>query len=181
METVKTNRQYKNSVFTALFGEKENLLELYNAIENTNYGKDTDIMITTLENTLFMEQQNDNKGHNKELADRSVLLKDYEIFIYLVREYAKTMDRSTAIIKAIDDCISQNVLKDFLKTNSSEVRNMLFAKWDWDVAKEVWQEEAREDGIVIGEVRGETRVLDLVKKGYNYEQIEKILKNKKSQ
>ena len=40
METVKTNRQYKSSVFTALFSEKENLLELYNAIENTNYGKD---------------------------------------------------------------------------------------------------------------------------------------------
>jgi len=109
---------------------------------------------------------NINKGHNKEFADRSVLLKDYEIFVSLVREYAKTMDRSTAIIKAIDDCISQNVLKDFLKTNSSEVHNMLFAKWDWSVAKEVWQEEAREE------------VLDLMKKGYGYEQIEKILKNR---
>ena len=59
MEAVKTNRKYKSSMFTALFGEKENLLELYNAIENTNYGKDTDILITTLENALFMEQQND--------------------------------------------------------------------------------------------------------------------------
>jgi hypothetical protein len=27
---------------------------------------------------------------------------------------------------------------------------MLTAEWDWDVAKEVWQEEAREDGIQIG-------------------------------
>ncbi|MDR1811679.1 MAG: Rpn family recombination-promoting nuclease/putative transposase, partial [Candidatus Fibromonas sp.] len=59
METVKTNRKYKSSVFTALFSEKENLLELYNAIENTNYGKDTDIVITTLEDALFMEQLND--------------------------------------------------------------------------------------------------------------------------
>ena len=33
---------------------------------------------------------------------------------------------------------------------------MLFG-WDWDEAKEVWQEEAREDGIAIGEARGEAR------------------------
>jgi len=58
MET-STNRNYKDSVFTSLFGEKETLLELYNAIKNTNYGKDTEIQITTLENVLYMEQMND--------------------------------------------------------------------------------------------------------------------------
>jgi len=30
---------------------------------------------------------------------------------------------------------------------------MLFG-WDWDEAKEVWQEEAREDGFALGEARG---------------------------
>jgi len=44
-------------------------------------------------------------------------------------------------------------LKEFLERNASEVRNMLFG-WDWDEAKEVWQEEAREDGVAIGEARG---------------------------
>jgi hypothetical protein len=34
----KTKRDIKDSVFTKLFSEKEKLLELYNAIENTNYG-----------------------------------------------------------------------------------------------------------------------------------------------
>ena len=97
---------------------------------------------------------NINKGHNEELASRSEALKGYEIFIYLVREYAKSMGRSAAIIKAIDDCIRQGVLKDFLERNASEVRNMLFAKWDWDVAKRVWQEEAMEKGVTIGEARG---------------------------
>ena len=109
---------------------------------------------------------NINKGHNEELANRSKLLKGYETFIYLVREYAKTMDRSSAIIQAIDDCIRGDMLKSFLERNASEVCNMLFGKWDWDVAKEVWQEEAwedgmekgvaigREEGVAIGEVRG---------------------------
>ena len=54
-----TNRKYKDSVFTKLFGEKETLLELYNAVENTNYGKDTDIQIATLDDVLYMEQMND--------------------------------------------------------------------------------------------------------------------------
>jgi len=59
MTEAKTNRKYKSSVFTLLFGEKNNLLELYNAIENTNYGSNTDVWITTLEDALFMEQIND--------------------------------------------------------------------------------------------------------------------------
>jgi predicted transposase/invertase (TIGR01784 family) len=63
------------------------------------------------------------------------------------------MELSSAMMKAIDDCISQNVLKEFLERNASEVRNMLFG-WNWDTAKEVWQEEAREDGVAIGEARG---------------------------
>ena len=74
-------------------------------------------------------------------------------FVSLIREYAKSMERSSAIVKAIDDCIRGNVLKKFLERNASEVRNMLFG-WDWDEAKEVWQEEAREDGVAIGEARG---------------------------
>ena len=81
------------------------------------------------------------------------MLSGYETFVYLIREYAKSMDRSSAIVKAIDDCMRQNVLRKFFERNASEVRNMLFG-WNWDMAKEVWQEEAREDGFALGEARG---------------------------
>ncbi|GBU29613.1 hypothetical protein R84B8_03186 [Treponema sp. R8-4-B8] len=30
----------------------------------------------------------------------------------------------------------------------------LTAKWNWDTAKEVWQEEAREEGISVGLAQG---------------------------
>jgi mRNA-degrading endonuclease HigB of HigAB toxin-antitoxin module len=56
---LETNRQYKDSVFTKLFSDKDNLLELYNAIENKNYDKDTEIEITTLENVMYMDMRND--------------------------------------------------------------------------------------------------------------------------
>jgi len=89
------------------------------------------------------------------------------------------MDRSSAIIQAIDDCIRGDVLKSFLERNASEVRNMLFGKWDWDIAKEVWQEEAREDGMQKGVTIGEANILDLMAKGYDFRQIKEILKKRK--
>jgi predicted transposase/invertase (TIGR01784 family) len=53
-------KKYKDSVFTKLFGhDKRIILELYNAIFNTNYDENTKIEITTLEDVLFMERIND--------------------------------------------------------------------------------------------------------------------------
>ena len=42
-----------------------------------------------------------------------------------------------------------DILKELLAKNASEVLNMLMTEWNWDDAKEVWQREAREDGIDI--------------------------------
>jgi len=112
---------------------------------------------------------NINKGHNEELANRSETLRGYESFVYFVREHEKSMSRSLAIQKAVDDCMRQDILRDFLQDNASEVRNMLFTEWNWDTAKRVWQEEAMEtgiekdiaigkaEGIVVGETKGVLR------------------------
>jgi predicted transposase/invertase (TIGR01784 family) len=56
---MEANREYKSSVFTSFFRNKSRLIELYNAIANTNYPPDTDIQINTLENVLFNGQLND--------------------------------------------------------------------------------------------------------------------------
>jgi hypothetical protein len=85
------------------------------------------------------------------------------------------MDRSSAIIQAIDDCIRGDVLKSFLERHASEVRNMLFGKWDWDIAKEVWQEEAREDGVAFGM----EKVFSLLESGMSLAEAKKTLNLKK--
>jgi len=59
MEEANANRNHKNSVFTSLFSEKNNLLELYNAITGKNYPENTDIKVITLPDVLFMEKVND--------------------------------------------------------------------------------------------------------------------------
>ncbi|MHC6202032.1 hypothetical protein ACYULU_02415 [Breznakiellaceae bacterium SP9] len=68
---------------------------------------------------------------------------------------------------AIAYCIEHDILKEVLEAYASEVVNMAMTEWNWDDAKEVWQEEAREDG--------ENRVLELVDKGYTSEQIKTML------
>ena len=59
MVEAKPKRNHKSSVFTSLFGEKNNLLELYNAVSGNNYPKNTKIEIVTLPDVLYGEQVND--------------------------------------------------------------------------------------------------------------------------
>ena len=100
MDTDSTaNREYKDSVFTLLFGEKDNLIELYNAIFNTRYGSDTDIQITTLRSVLFMEQINDISfvidGKIVVLIEhQSTLCKNMPLrmLLYIARIYEKISD-----------------------------------------------------------------------------------------
>lgn len=52
-------RNYKDTVFRMIFREKENLLSLYNALNDTTYIEIDDLEITTLENAVYMNYKND--------------------------------------------------------------------------------------------------------------------------
>ena len=56
---VTVNRKYKDTVFRMLFKEKERLLELFNAVNNTNVCSADEIEVTTLENAIYMSTKND--------------------------------------------------------------------------------------------------------------------------
>jgi hypothetical protein len=53
------NREYKSSVFTTLFGNKEKIIELYGAIEGKVFPDNVDVKINTLQNALFLGRLND--------------------------------------------------------------------------------------------------------------------------
>ena len=53
------NQKYKDTVFRMLFNNKLNLLELYNAINGTNYTNPDDLTITTLSGETFLKVKND--------------------------------------------------------------------------------------------------------------------------
>lgn len=67
---------------------------------------------------------NINHGHNQKLLQCCPVLKEYMIFIDYVRKYHKQEgyeNLETAINLAINRCIEENVLRDFLKEHRSEV------------------------------------------------------------
>jgi hypothetical protein len=56
---LRTNRNHKDSVFTDYFNDTKRLIELYNAIEGTDYPEDTQLEINTLQGVLFHGINND--------------------------------------------------------------------------------------------------------------------------
>ena len=59
MSEIHVNRQYKDRLFKLVFSNKEDLLQLYNAINDTNYDNPEDIEINTLEDVVYMGMKND--------------------------------------------------------------------------------------------------------------------------
>lgn len=52
-------RAYKDRVFRMIFKEKESLLQLYNAMNGTDYQEPEELMVTTLENAVYLGMKND--------------------------------------------------------------------------------------------------------------------------
>jgi len=102
MTETQPNRNHKDSVFTCLFSEKSNLLELYSAISGKSYPESTKIEIVTLSDVLYMDQINDIAFV---LEDRLIVLIEHQSSInnnmplrmlqYLSAEYAMIVDRKS--------------------------------------------------------------------------------------
>ena len=54
-----TIRQYKDNVFCLLYRDKNNLLDLYNGLNDTNYTNVDDLTVTTLKGGVYMKYKND--------------------------------------------------------------------------------------------------------------------------
>ena len=80
---------------------------------------------------------NINYGHNKEILLKCRVLEEYSLFLQCVRKHlAKENIRDIAINNAIDECVSNNILRDFLTKCKAEVIGML--DYEHDVLRE-WE------------------------------------------
>ena len=52
-------RKYKDILFRFVFREKEEILQLYNAMNHTNYANPDDLVITTMEDVIYVGMKND--------------------------------------------------------------------------------------------------------------------------
>ena len=250
----KVNRNYKDTVFRMLFQDRENLLSLYNAVNGTAYEDVDGLVITTLQDAVYMNYKNDvsfvfdftlsiyehqstvnqnmplrdliyvskvlqgqmkdqdiyssrqiklptpkfvvfyngtdeqpekqtlrlsdayekqleeveleltvtvyniNYGHNQKLLEACQTLKEYAQYVAVVREYAKEMPLAEAVESAVDSCIRQGILADFLRKNRAEAIEMSIFEYDEEKhlksEREIWLAEGIEEGTRLGIEKG---------------------------
>lgn len=248
-ETAPLYRTYKDRIFRMLFRDKKRLLELYNALNDTEYANENDLTVNTLENAIFMKMKNDlsfmidsnmslyehqsswcpnmalrgffyfadlykkllgdtdlsihrriliptphyivfynglervreeytqklsqsfenkgegcieltvriiniNHGHNPALMKRCRSLSDYACFVAKIRENMKTMSMEKAVRNAVEKCISENILKDFLIKQKAEVIAMSIYEYNEEYVKKVLYEDGYDKGYSEGTSAG---------------------------
>ena len=119
---------------------------------------------------------NINRNHNRELMEACRDLKDYVEYVDRVRKYARELPLSEAVERAITECIREGILKEFLEKNRAEVKKMSIYEYDQEKHIRMERQDAWEDGIKEGEVRGAEQQLskiikNMMKKGRSISQI----------
>ena len=254
-ETPHVYRNYKDRVFRLLFNNKTRLLELYNALNGSDYTNEEELVINTLENAVYMKMKNDvsfiiesnmclyehqssycpnmplrgffyfsdlykkllkdvdlsvgkriripapkyivfyngqeryeeefiqklsesfedekegcleltvrtinvNRGHNGSLLEKSPTLYGYAYFVSLVRKNMESMELKEAVERAVDECIREDILKDFLLEQKAEVVAMSIYEYNEEYAKKANFEAGEEAGYAKGEEVGYVRGRD---------------------
>mgnify|MGYP004541305615 CR=1 FL=1 len=280
---LKANVKYKDTIFRMLYREKENLLSLYNAMNDRNYTNPDDLQVVTLENALYMGMKNDlafiidmnlylyehqstynpniplrnlfyiaeeyqklvvqkslysstiqkipaprfvvfyngtkkvedcsefrlssayensmddpdlelrvtmlnvNEGHNRELMEHCQTLKEYAQYVARVRKYTSMPELSLeeAVERAVNECIREGILADFLLKNKSEVVSVSIYEYDKELEEkklrkaeyEAGRKEGFESGKEVGFESGKREmILNMHQEGFSLEQISKVAK-----
>ena len=255
-------RNYKDSLFRMIFREPRDLLELYNAVNGTDYCDPDDLEIVTLENAIYMNMKNDlafiidcrmslyehqasvnpnmplrdlfyvakeyqgmvsqkslyssrlvklptpyfvvfynglieqperkemklsdsymtpvddpalelkviqlniGTGHNKELMEKCPLLAQYAQYVSRVQKYATNMPLEEAVERAVDECIQEGILADFLQKHRAEAITVSIFEYDEEKELSLLRAAEREEGIEEGLKKGiEQGMKQGIKKG----------------
>ena len=104
---------------------------------------------------------NINEGRNHELLEQCQILREYAAYVALVRKYAKSMELEAAVEKAVDKCIHDGILEEFLQRNRAEVIAVSIFEYD----KEEEERKLRKAEFEAGELSG-------IEKGRQRERLE---------
>ena len=95
------------------------------------------------------------------------LLKEYSLYVARVRSYASQMDMNAAINQAVEECISEGILADFLLKSRAEVVAMSIFEYDEERERELIKkaefECGKEEGIKAGIELGKAQGIELGK------------------
>ncbi len=243
---VSIRRDYKSSMFCMLWEKKEELLDLYNATNGTNYTNADDLEVNTLRNAIYLGMKNDvsfifemslnlyehqstinpnmplrdlfyvahvlqgmvkdenlystslikiptpkfivfyngtdkqperqilrlsdsfskrggeanlelkveviniNPGNNDELLAKCKQLREYVLYIERVRLYSANMTIDEAVHRAVNECIAEGILADFLLQNKAEAIAMSIFEYNQEAHMKCVRQESFAEGKAEG-------------------------------
>ena len=92
---------------------------------------------------------NINRQNRHPVLEKCKTIQEYSIFVETVRKW-KGKDPQNGFEKAVEECISNNILREYLKRKTKEVLNMLLAEYDYETDIAVQRAEEREIGFAEG-------------------------------
>ena len=121
-------------------------------------------VIKALEDTLGMQ-----------LFERQIL-REYAQYVAKVREYARETELDVAVEQAVNDCIQNNILTEFLRKNKSEVIAMSIFEYDKEEEEKKLRKAEFEAGVEAGFKTGiETGIKSMLDLGkYSMEEIAEV-------
>ena len=99
------------------------IFRLSSAYEHPSPDPDLELRVT-----MF----NVNEGHNKELMDHCHTLKEYAQYVTKIRKYTSIPELSLedSVKRAVNECIEEGILSEFLLKNKAEVIKMSIYEYD---------------------------------------------------
>ncbi len=118
---------------------------------------------------LIVTVLNVNEGHNADLMQHCSMLKEYAQYVARVRHYASDMPLNEAVKHAVDECIREGILAEFLTRNRNEVISMSIFEYDKELEEKKLRkaefEAGREAGLTEGKTLGyESAALEIAKR-----------------
>ena len=81
---------------------------------------------------------NVNDGHNLELMEHCRTLKEYAKYVARVRKYVtQNIPLEEAVTRAVDECIEEGILAEFLMKNKAEVIKVSIYEYDKEFEEEI--------------------------------------------
>ena len=135
-------------------------LRLSSAFEHLSGEPKLELVVTVL---------NVNEGHNADLMQHCSMLKEYSQYVARVRHYASDMPLNEAVKHAVDECIREGILAEFLTRNRNEVISMSIFEYDKELEEKKLRkaefEAGREAGLTEGKTLGyESAALEIAKR-----------------
>ena len=124
---------------------------------------------------------NINEGHNRELMEQCQILREYAHYVAKVRNYTKEMKLDAAVECAVNECIHEGILAEFLRMNWAEVIAMSIFEYNKEEEEKKLRKAEFEAGVAEGEIKAKKEAtIEMAKTGMSEVQIASILKIEKT-